>query len=223
MRNKLILAIVVIAVLLIADQLFKFWIKTSFTIGEEIDVLGDWFKLHFTENEGMAFGLKLPGTWGKLFLTFFRLLAVSGIVYYLVLQIKQDAQSSTIFLLALIVAGALGNSIDGVFYGQWFTESGVLTKATWSDGGNGYAPYLHGKVVDMFYFPLFSGAYPDWVPIKGGQSFTFFSAIFNIADAAISVGLFSILLFKRDLFNQLTPNHDSARDTENEKTDEEIA
>ncbi len=169
----------------------------------EIPVLGDWFRLHFTENEGMAFGWKLPGTGGKLFLTLFRLVAVSGIVYYLVLQSKLKASKSTIILLALILGGALGNIIDSVFYGQWFTAGadGGYGLSSWSENGNGYAPYFHGKVVDMLYFPLFDGTYPEWSPYRPGQSFTFFSAIFNIADAAISIGLFSILLFKRSLFN----------------------
>lgn len=166
----------------------------------EIPVIGDWFRLHFTENDGMAFGLELPGTWGKLVLTLFRLVAVTGIIYYLSLQAKLKASTSTIVLLALILGGALGNIIDSVFYGQWFTDGGFGI-SDWSKEGNGYAPYFYGKVVDMFYFPLFHGTYPSWFPYVGGKGFTFFSAIFNIADAAISIGLFAILLFKRSLFN----------------------
>ncbi len=169
------------------------------TLGE-IHVIGDWFRLHFTENDGMAFGLELPGTWGKLVLTLFRLVAVTGIIYYLRLQAKMTAATSTIVLLALILGGALGNIIDSVFYGRWFTDGG-FGLSEWSKEGNGYAPYFHGKVVDMFYFPLFHGNYPSWFPVIGGNRFTFFSAIFNIADTAISVGLISILVFKRSLFN----------------------
>jgi len=172
------------------------------TVGSlgEIKVMGDWFRLHFTENPGMAFGMELPGQWGKLALTSFRMVAVLGIIYYLVYQAKKSASASTMVLLALILGGALGNIIDSVFYGQWFTESIPGMLADWNPGDKGYAPYFQGKVVDMFYFPLFSGTYPSWLPLVGGKSFTFFSAIFNIADAAISVGLVSLLLFKRNLF-----------------------
>ena len=177
----------------------------------EISVIGDWFKLHFTENDGMAFGLELPGTWGKLVLTLFRLVAVTGIIYYLRMQAKAKATTSTIVLLALILGGAHGNIIDSVFYGQWFTDGG-FGLSEWASNGNGYAPYFHGRVVDMFYFPLIHGTYPTWFPFKGGESFTFFSAIFNIADAAISTGLISILVFKRSLFNAM----------ENKATKEEI-
>lgn len=198
----MVLAISVVALVLLADQLLKFWVKTSMTVGTlgEIKVMGDWFRLHFTENPGMAFGMKLPGQWGKLALTSFRMVAVLGIVYYLVYQAKKSASASTMVLLALILGGALGNIIDSVFYGQWFTESIPGMLADWNPGDKGYAPYFQGKVVDMFYFPLFSGTYPSWLPVVGGKSFTFFSAIFNIADAAISVGLVSLLLFKRNLF-----------------------
>lgn len=198
----MVLAISVVALVLLADQLLKFWVKTSMTVGSlgEIKVMGDWFRLHFTENPGMAFGMELPGQWGKLALTSFRMVAVLGIIYYLVYQAKKSATASTMVLLALILGGALGNIIDSVFYGQWFTESIPGMLADWNPGDKGYAPYFQGKVVDMFYFPLFSGTYPSWLPLVGGKSFTFFSAIFNVADAAISVGLVSLLLFKRNLF-----------------------
>lgn len=198
----MVLAISVVVLVLLADQLLKFWVKTSMTVGSlgEIKVMGDWFRLHFTENPGMAFGMELPGQWGKLALTSFRMVAVLGIIYYLVYQAKKSATASTMVLLALILGGALGNIIDSVFYGQWFTESIPGMLADWNPGDKGYAPYFQGKVVDMFYFPLFSGTYPSWLPLVGGKSFTFFSAIFNVADAAISVGLVSLLLFKRNLF-----------------------
>ena len=198
----MVLAISVVALVLLADQLLKFWVKTSMTVGSlgEIKVMGDWFRLHFTENPGMAFGMELPGQWGKLTLTSFRMVAVLGIIYYLVYHAKKSATTSTMVLLALILGGALGNIIDSVFYGQWFTESIPGMLADWNPGDKGYAPYFQGKVVDMFYFPLFSGTYPSWLPLVGGKSFTFFSAIFNVADAAISVGLVSLLLFKRNLF-----------------------
>ncbi|MFT5724873.1 MAG: signal peptidase II [Bacteroidia bacterium] len=200
----MLLAGAIVLVILAADQILKFWVKTNMIPGTagEIRMIGDWFKLHFTENDGMAFGLELPGTRGKLILTLFRLVAVTGIIYYLWLQAKLKATTSTIVLLALILGGALGNIIDSIFYGQWFTDGG-FGLSEWSTNDNGYASYFHGKVVDMFYFPLFDGTYPEWVPFKGGRSFTFFSAIFNIADAAISIGLFAILLFKRSLFNSI--------------------
>lgn len=189
------------------------------TLREEIDVFGDWFKLHFTENEGMAFGLILPGSWGKLFLTFFRLIAVSGIIYYLVYQIKRNIDTLTVVLISLILAGALGNIIDSVFYGRWFTESTAFELGRWAGADEGYGTLFHGKVVDMLYFPLFSGTYPDWSPYRPGQSFTFFSAIFNIADAAISVGLFAILIFKRSLFSP-KPEETSVEDEEDNQTPE---
>ncbi len=187
-------------------------------LGEEIPMIGSWFKLHFTENDGMAFGIELPGTFGKLFLTLFRLVAVSGIIYYLLIQVRRGIDRGTVILIALILAGALGNIIDSVFYGRWFTSLGL---AEWSQGGNGYDKWFHGQVVDMFYFPLFSGTYPDWIPVKGGDRFTFFSAIFNIADAAISIGLFAILIFKRSLFNQL--KEDVVTETSSEKGETEAA
>jgi signal peptidase II len=210
-RNKLLLALSIVIAILAADQFLKFWVKTTMTPGTsgELPMIGDWFRLHFTENDGMAFGLKLPGTWGKLVLTLFRLVAVTGIIYYLRLQAKMLAATSTIVLLALILGGALGNIIDSIFYGQWFTDGG-FGLSEWASGGNGYAPYFHGKVVDMFYFPLFDGTYPSWFPFVGGKSFTFFSAIFNIADAAISVGLLSILVFKRSLFNTKVDDNKTA-------------
>lgn len=172
-------------------------------LGENIPVLGEWFILHFTENNGMAFGLELAGSWGKLFLTFFRLLAVGGLVYYLFHQIRAKSNTSTIVLISLILAGALGNIVDSVFYGRWFTESRIFEVAQWANG-DGYAPLFRGKVVDMLYFPIIEGHYPSWVPWLGGKDLIFFRPVFNLADAAISSGVFAILIFKRDLF-QVTP------------------
>ncbi len=212
--------LIVVLVVLGADQLLKFWVKTHMTLGQEIPMIGSWFKLHFTENDGMAFGLKLPGTWGKLFLTFFRLVAVSGIIYYIIYQIKRNIDTGTIILISLILAGALGNIIDSVFYGRLFTDS-IFGVAHLSGDEEGYAKLLYGRVVDMFYFPLIKGTYPEWFPVKSGQSFTFFSAIFNIADAAISIGLFSILIFKRNLFN--TKEETSEPETSEPETSETVS
>lgn len=194
-----LLSVGVVSLILIADQYFKFWIKTHMRLGENIPVFGDWFILHFTENNGMAFGLQFAGSWGKLFLTFFRLIAVGGIIYYLIYQIRNHPKVGTIVLISLILAGALGNIVDSVFYGQWFTESRIYNIAEWADG-NGYAGYFRGKVVDMLYFPIIETHYPSWFPIMGGREFIFFRPVFNIADAAISSGVFAILLFKRNLF-----------------------
>jgi len=198
-RNVSLLSLGVILAILIADQWLKFWIKTNMSLGQNIPVAGDWFILHFTENNGMAFGIELNGKWGKLFLTFFRLVAVGGIIYYLRHQIKHAAKPITIILISLILAGAMGNIIDSVFYGKWFTESKKFIVAEWANG-NGYAGYFRGKVVDMFYFPVIKGHYPSWFPFVGGKYMVFFRPVFNIADTAISSGVFAILLFKRDLF-----------------------
>ncbi|MCB9262633.1 MAG: lipoprotein signal peptidase [Flavobacteriales bacterium] len=221
--GKFVLAIFVVLLILSADQFLKFWVKTNMVLGEngEIPVIANWFKLHFTENDGMAFGLTFgrPDGKGKLFLTLFRLVAVSGIIYYLIHQIRNGAKKGTIILIALILAGALGNIIDSVFYGLWFTQSHVFgLPAEWAVDGNNYGKLFYGKVVDMFYFPLFQGTYPSWFPVVGGQPFTFFSAIFNLADASISIGLISILVFKRELFgNSSIVLNSESKDTEMEE------
>jgi signal peptidase II len=169
------------------------------SLGQNIPVMGNWFILHFTENNGMAFGIEISGIWGKLFLTFFRMIAVGGIIYYLVYQIKRTPKPITIILISLILAGAMGNIFDSVFYGKWFTESKSYVVAEWANG-SGYSTYFRGKVVDMLYFPLIHTQYPSWFPYIGGKTMIFFRPVFNLADAAISTGVFSILLFKRDLF-----------------------
>lgn len=170
------------------------------TIGEEIHVFGNWFILHFTENNGMAFGLSLGGDTGKLILTSFRLVAVLGIAYYLITQVKQGISTSLVVLISFILAGALGNIIDSVFYGHFFSESNYFTQAELVQGGSGYSGWLKGKVVDMLYFPIIETHYPSWIPKLGGRTFIFFRPVFNIADAAISVGVFSILAFHRKSF-----------------------
>ncbi len=188
--------ILLIFLILVLDQLLKFWIKTNLILGQEI-VIFDWFILHFTENKGMAFGMEFGGDIGKYALSIFRIIAIVTISYYWKSLIKSGTKKGVIISISLILAGAIGNMIDSAFYGLIFSDSyGQL--ATVLDGG--YANFLQGKVVDMFYFPLFSGTYPEWIPFKGGDYFSFFRHIFNIADASISVGVGNLLLFHRGFF-----------------------
>lgn len=186
-------AILVIFLIILIDQILKVWIKTNMYLYETIEITS-WFKISFVENPGMAFGLEVIG---KLFLSVFRIIAVVFISYYLYLLVKKGYKHGFIACIALILAGAFGNIVDSVFYGVIFTESTPYQIASFVPIGEGYASWLHGKVVDMFYFPLFSGTYPSWLPIVGGEKFVFFSAIFNVADSAITVGTILILLFYR--------------------------
>lgn len=191
-------ALWIVAAVLLADQALKFWVKLNFRMGEELHI-ADWFILHFTENPGMAFGLELGGSYGKLALSLFRIVAVVGIFFWLRSLSKQKAPGVAIVSVSLILAGALGNIIDSAFYGVIFSES-LHEVATLFPEGGGYSSFLHGKVVDMFYFPLFKGYLPDWLPIWGGDYFVFFRPIFNLADSSISVGVFLLLLFQRKAF-----------------------
>ena len=188
-------AALIICSVLLADQLLKFWIKLNLQLGEEIQI-ADWFIIHFTENPGMAFGLELGGSYGKLFLSLFRMVAVVGIFFWLRSLIKQNAGALSVASVSLILAGALGNIIDSAFYGMIFSES-LGSAATLFPEEGGYGSFLHGRVVDMFYFPLHKGYLPDWLPIWGGNYFIFFRPIFNLADASISVGVALMLLFQR--------------------------
>lgn len=188
-------ALSIILGILFLDQAVKIWIKTNMVLGEE-HVIFDWFIIHFTENVGMAFGMELGGEYGKLFLSVFRILAVAAIGYYLYSVIKRGVSDIVIVSLALVFAGALGNIIDSTFYGIIFSDSYGHVASVFPQEG-GYAGLLHGRVVDMFYFPLFDGTFPNWVPFVGGDYFSFFSAIFNIADSAITVGMALIILFQK--------------------------
>lgn len=193
------IAIAVIAAVLIVDQAFKIYIKTHFELGEEVKVLGDWFRLHFVENNGMAFGMQLSeGSWGKMALSLFRLCAVAAIGYYLVKLCRRGrAGAGYVVCIALVLAGAVGNIIDSVFYGVIFDSSWGQVATLFPEGG-GYGSWLHGKVVDMLFFPLIEGRLPDWMPFCGGDHFLFFSPVFNVADSAICVGIACLLLFFRD-------------------------
>jgi len=196
-------ALAIIFLVLILDQVLKVWIKLNMSIGEEIPMLGNWFYLYFTENNGMAFGMQFGGEWGKLALSIFRILAVTAIGFYLYLLTRQKKSYGLVFSISLIFAGALGNIIDSAFYGLLFTQSSYHTVASFAGASEGYASFLHGKVVDMFYFPVINvlqADMPGWVPdiIFGSDGrFVFFRPIFNIADSAITVGVFWLILFQR--------------------------
>ena len=196
----------IILVVLAIDQAFKFYIKTKFYLGEDHPVIGDWFKLHFVENEGMAWGWKLggSGSWGKIALTVFRMIAVVFGVYYIGQIIRKKMHPGFIACVALIFAGAVGNLIDSLFYGMMFEASDPYAQnlAKFIPEGGGYAGFMHGKVVDMLYFPIIKSHYPQWVPWLGGSTFEFFSPVFNIADASISFGLIIILLFQNRFFKK---------------------
>jgi len=200
-KSSYVLPLIVILAVLFIDQASKIWIKTNMELGEEIPVLGDWFIIHFTENNGMAFGMELAGDYGKLILSVFRIVAVSLISWYLFSLPKKGASKGLMVSGALILAGAIGNILDSAFYGVIFNESYYQVATLFPEEG-GYAPFLYGKVVDMLYFPLYEGFLPDWVPIWGGEFFIFFRPVFNIADSAITCGVISILLFHRDFFKE---------------------
>ncbi len=185
---------VIVAVLFI-DQAIKIWVKTHLMLGTGFNVAGDWFQIHFVENPGMAFGFEFGGSYGKLFLSLFRIVAVGAIGYYL-FKLPGYVPKGYKISIALIFAGAVGNIIDSAFYGLIFNESfGQVAQIFPPEGG--YGTFLHGRVVDMFYFPLIDGYFPDWMPFWGGEHFIFFRPVFNFADAAISVGIAIILLFYR--------------------------
>ena len=194
----------IIFLIVLADQLLKIFVKTHYHVGETHYIISDWFRLYFIENEGMAYGWKLGGDWGKMILTLFRLAAVIFGVYYLKLIITKKYHPGFIICAAFIFSGALGNLIDSMFYGIIFDESIAGTAAVAKlFPAHGYAGFLHGKVVDMLYFPIIRDAhFPNWVPFWGGQDFEFFRPIFNIADASISIGVFAILLFQKRFFGQ---------------------
>jgi signal peptidase II len=218
--RRVYLVLILVLSILILDQTIKIWIKTHLIQGDEFELFSSWSdetaklretpgrmgassdswaRIHFTENNGMAFGLEFAGVSGKLFLTIFRIIAVGAIGWYIARQIRRKASKGLIVCLSLIWAGAFGNIIDSMFYGMIFNDS-VVQVAQFMPEGGGYAPFLQGRVVDMFYFPLFEGHFPEWFPFWGGESFLFFRPVFNVADAAISVGVVSLLVFQRRFF-----------------------
>lgn len=196
--------VLIILAIIIADQALKVWVKTSMLYQEQIPLIGSWFRLFFIENEGMAWGWKFGGEWGKMALTLFRLVAVIFGVFYIRSVIKKKYHPGFIICAAMIFAGALGNLIDSLFYGMIFSGSEVgAPLAKMFPPGGGYAGFLHGRVVDMLYAPIIEDKLlPSWVPIWGGERFTFFSPIFNIADASISVGVIALLIFQKKFFKR---------------------
>ena len=201
MNGKKIIAL--IALIIIIDQAIKFYIKLNYFIGEEHLMLGTWARLHFVENEGMAWGLKFGGDFGKIALTLFRLLAVIWGAFLIRGFIAKKYHNGFIICAALIFAGAVGNLIDSLFYGMIFEQSVSYTTqvAVFMPKAGGYAPFLHGKVVDMFYFPIITDAhFPSWMPIWGGESFEFFRPVFNFADMSISSGVIALFVFQSKFF-----------------------
>ena len=206
---KLRNAIFLIVLIILVDQSLKIWIKTSYPFGHVTNVMGiSWFQLHFIENKGMAWGWEFGGEWGKMILTLFRLAAVIFGTWYLGKIVKHQYSKGFIICAALIYAGALGNLLDSMFYGLLFEESEYSHVARIFPA-HGYAGFLHGRVVDMLYFPMVRSHFPSWFPFVGGDDFEFFSPIFNIADASISTGVITLLLFQKRFFkkNSNKENH----------------
>ena len=206
------MAMIIIIAVLLVDQLTKIWVKTHMHLHECIDITG-WFKILFVENNGMAYGMELLG--GKLVLSLFRIVAISVLAYYLYKEGKRNANRLYVACVAMVWAGAVGNLIDSVFYGMIFNAASPFYVSYFVPFGQGYAPMLMGKVVDMLHFPLIETHYPEWVPWVGGNEFVFFSPVFNVADACISVGFVMALLFCRDeiakisLFKHVDDNNHS--------------
>ena len=200
--SKIKKSVLIVLAVLLVDQILKIWIKTTMALGDEFPVIGKWFMIHFVENNGMAFGFEFGGEYGKIFLSLFRVVAVFGIGWYISKLAKKEVPMGFLACVSLIMAGAIGNIIDSAFYGLIFNDSYGQVASLFPEGG-GYATFLHGRVVDMFYFPLISGIYPDWIPFAGGSEFLFFRPVFNIADSAITIGIFSIMIFYRKQFSEL--------------------
>jgi signal peptidase II len=213
----------IVALVVIADQALKIYIKTTLPLNTSREMLGESFQLYFVENPGMAYGWKFGGEWGKVALTVFRLFAVVFGTWYLGSIIKKKYHKGFIIMAGLVYAGAIGNLIDSCFYGMIF-DKGMLYNAALNDYVNyeglasfsstGYASFLHGNVVDMFYFPVIRGTFPDWFPLWGGEAFEFFRPIFNIADAAITTGVLSILVFQRRFFKHAGNEQHNTIETE---------
>lgn len=198
------LAVGIVIAILIIDQLIKIWVKTSMHLHESIHIT-DWFYITFIENMGMAFGMQIGS---KILLSLFRMVAIAVLSYYIWQQIRKNVRMGYLVCLAMILAGAAGNLIDCMFYGLCFTSSSEFYTSYLVPFGSGYAPFLMGKVVDMFYFPLIETDWPQWMPFVGGEHFVFFSPVFNFADASISVGVVLLLLFYRKEISEISLKKD---------------
>lgn len=201
MKKKTIIALSIIFGVLILDQIIKIWVKTNMMMGEEIHIIGDRIMFHFTENAGMAFGMELGGSWGKLALSLFRIIAISGLSYYLYRIIKAGENTLYVICIALVIAGATGNLIDCAFYGLIFNESFGQVATMFPEGG-GYESFLYGNVVDMFYCPVLESNYPSWFPFVGGDRFLFFRPVFNVADSTITISVFLMIIFYKKIFKK---------------------
>ncbi len=195
-------AVLLILLILAADQILKFWVKTTMVIGEERSIFGSWGLLHFIENNGMAFGMEIGGKAGKIILSLFRVAAITAIGLFLNSLIKKKVYTGLILAVSAILAGAVGNLIDSAFYGLIFSESYSQPAVLFPPGG-GYSSFLMGRVVDMFYFPIIDTTWPGWSPFRAGEPFIFFRPVFNIADSAITCGVFAIILFQKKMFRDL--------------------
>jgi len=211
-KNK---AIFLVLFVLFLDQSLKIWIKTHMIIGQEYHLIGNWFCIHFIENYGMAFGIEFGGRAGKLLLGLLRISAIIAIIWYLNELIRKKAKTGLVLSIALILAGAIGNMLDSFFYGMIFNEHYGATASLFQQKGI-YSAFLNGKVVDMLYFPIIHGNYPQWIPILGGRNFLFFRHIFNLADASIFSGLVYILIFQKNFYRtKTTANNTKKVDSDN--------
>ncbi len=208
-KSRGILAVTLILVLLVIDQVIKIWVKTNMTLYDTIEITS-WFKIHYIENNGMAFGMTFVN---KLVLSLFRIAAIVLLCYYISLLVRRGCRLGYLICVAIVTAGAAGNIFDSMFYGLIFSGSSPYYVSYFVPFGDGYAPFLMGKVVDMFYFPLIESTFPDWVPFWGGENFVFFSPVFNFADACVSVGVVVVLLFYQreltELFKDDKPKEQS--------------
>lgn len=195
-------AVITLLLVLTIDQIFKIYIKTHYMLGQEFYVFGwKWFVIHFTENPGMAFGMQFGGNFGKLMLSLLRIIAIGAMIWYLIKIIKQKKSKGLVVCISLIIAGALGNLIDSAFYGLIFNESYYQVAELFPKEG-GYGSFLHGRVVDMLYFPMFGGNYPSWFPVVGGKDFLFFRPVFNLADSSITTGVIALIVFQKRYFKK---------------------
>ena len=226
MKKKSIVIISIIVSIIILDQILKFWVKTNMYLGQEINLIGSWFKLYFTENEGMAFGMVFfGGFWGKFILSLFRIAASAGIGWVIYKMLKKNLSWGLLITTSLVFTGAVGNIIDCIFYGKIFSASlpYIGHTATFMSEAGGYAPVLQGKVVDMLQLDLFTINFPSWFPFWGNTSMEFFPAIFNIADSSITIGLFAMVLFYYKSLSTFVASFETAKkDTTTNQSNEDI-